>query len=78
MLPLGGTREIGSHKGFGLAMLVEILCGVLTGTGGGPFRRQGTAHYFMAYDVGAFCDVATLKRHGRLLTSITRLQACAW
>ena len=62
MLPLGGTREIGSHKGFGLAMLVEILCGVLTGTGGGPFRRQGTAHYFMAYDVGAFCDVATFKK----------------
>ena len=61
-LPLGGTREIGSHKGFGLAMLVEILCGVLTGTGGGPFRRQGTSHYFMAYDVGAFCDVATFKK----------------
>ena len=26
MLPLGGTREIGSHKGFGLSMLVEVLC----------------------------------------------------
>ena len=62
MLPLGGTREIGSHKGFGLAMLVEILCGVLTGTGGGPFRRQNTAHYFMAYDVGAFCDVDVFKK----------------
>ena len=61
MLPLGGTREIGSHKGFGLSMLVEILCGALTGTGAGPHRRQGTAHYFMAYDVAAFTDVDTFK-----------------
>ena len=61
MLPLGGTREIGSHKGFGLSMLVEVLCSVLTGTGGGPHRRQGTAHYFMAYNVAAFTDVDTFK-----------------
>ena len=32
LLPLGGSREGGSHKGYGLAILVEILCGVLTGT----------------------------------------------
>jgi LDH2 family malate/lactate/ureidoglycolate dehydrogenase len=32
LLPLGGTRVGGSHKGYGLAILVEILCGVLTGT----------------------------------------------
>ncbi len=61
MLPLGGTREIGSHKGFGLSMLVEVLCGALTGTGAGPHRRQGIAHYFMAYNVAAFTDVDTFK-----------------
>jgi LDH2 family malate/lactate/ureidoglycolate dehydrogenase len=32
LLPLGGSREGGSHKGYGLAILVEILCGALTGT----------------------------------------------
>ena len=32
LLPLGGSRDSGSHKGYGLAVLVEILCGVLTGT----------------------------------------------
>ena len=32
LLPLGGSRESGSHKGYGLGILVEILCGVLTGT----------------------------------------------
>ena len=61
MLPLGATREIGSHKGFGLSMLVEVLCSALTGTGAGPHRRQGTAHYFMAYNVAAFTDVDTFK-----------------
>ena len=61
MLPLGGTREIGSHKGFGMAMLVEILCSALTGTGAGPHRRYGSAHYFMAYNIGAFTDVDSFK-----------------
>lgn len=30
LTPLGGNRELGSHKGYGLAMMVEILCSVLT------------------------------------------------
>ena len=31
LLPFGGTRENGSHKGFGLGMMVEIMCGVYSG-----------------------------------------------
>jgi LDH2 family malate/lactate/ureidoglycolate dehydrogenase len=31
LLPLGGTPSTGSYKGFGLAVLVDILCGVLSG-----------------------------------------------
>ena len=61
MLPLGGTREIGSHKGFGLSMMVEVLCSALTGTGAGPHRRQRTAHYFMAYNIAAFTDIDVFK-----------------
>ena len=61
MLPLGGTREIGSHKGFGLSFMIEILCGLLQGTGGGPHRRKGTAHYFMAMDVSRFTDLEAFK-----------------
>ena len=61
MLPLGGTREIGSHKGFGLALMIEVLCGVLTGTGGGPHRRKGVTHYFMAYDISKFTDIDAFK-----------------
>ena len=61
MLPAGGTREIGSHKGFSLAMLVEILAGVLGGSGAGNFRRSQAAHHFIAYDIDAFTDVEKFK-----------------
>jgi L-2-hydroxycarboxylate dehydrogenase (NAD+) len=34
VLPLGGVGELfGGHKGYGLALLVDILCGVLSGAG---------------------------------------------
>ena len=62
ILPLGGTREIGSHKGFSLAMMIEILCGVLTGTGGGLHRRQGNSHCFIAIDIARFTDVSVFKQ----------------
>jgi L-2-hydroxycarboxylate dehydrogenase (NAD+) len=61
MLPLGGTRELGSHKGFGLMMLVEILTTMLAGAGGGPFRRGDSAHTFLAYNIDAFSDAAAFK-----------------
>ncbi len=31
LTPLGGTRELGSHKGYGLATMVEILSAALSG-----------------------------------------------
>ena len=62
LLPLGGTREIGSHKGYSLAMMIEILCGVLGGDGAGPFRRQDPSHHFLAYNVSAFGDVEAFKQ----------------
>jgi LDH2 family malate/lactate/ureidoglycolate dehydrogenase len=61
MSPLGGTRDIGSHKGFGLMMMVEVLTSLLAGTGGGPDRRAHSAHYFMAYNIEAFTDPALFK-----------------
>jgi L-2-hydroxycarboxylate dehydrogenase (NAD+) len=63
MLPLGGTREIGSHKGYSLAVMIEIMCAMLGGTGGGPFRSGGASHHFLAYDISAFTDVPTFKRN---------------
>jgi LDH2 family malate/lactate/ureidoglycolate dehydrogenase len=36
-LPLGSQREMGGHKGYGLASMVDILCCVLSGANWGPF-----------------------------------------
>lgn len=37
LLPLGSDRKHGSHKGFGLSATVDILSGVLSGAGFGPW-----------------------------------------
>ena len=61
LLPLGGTREIGSHKGMGLSMMIEVLTTVLAGAGAGPDRRAGQAHHMLAYRVDAFTDLEQFK-----------------
>ena len=60
-LPLGGTREIGSHKGFGLAMMIEVLASVLCGAAAGQERRAGQSHHFIAYRIDAFTDLEQFK-----------------
>lgn len=62
LLPLGGTREGGSHKGYGLAILVEILCGVLTGTVTALNQNQDPrGHFFAAISINAFRPVNEFK-----------------
>ena len=60
--PLGNTREQGSHKGYGLAMMVDILCGVLSG---GGFSRQlargENMTCLIAVDIGRFRDIDDFK-----------------
>ncbi len=61
-LPLGGTREYGSHKGYGLAMMAEVLATLLSGAVPTMLEEQRTdKHFFAAYDVAAFCDVDEFK-----------------
>ena len=63
LLPLGGTRELGSHKGYGLAMVVDILCSVLSTLVHGTIMQQGeAAHFFGALDIGAFQPVDQFKQ----------------
>ena len=63
LLPLGGSRDSGSHKGYGLAVLVEILCGVLTGTLTALNADQDPrGHFFGAIRVDAFRPVTEFKR----------------
>lgn len=65
LLPLGGAGELHSgHKGYGLAMLVEILCGALAGAAfslgtypTGPHGEEQPSrvgHFFGAFRIDAF------------------------
>ena len=64
-LPLGSTRELGSHKGYGLACVVEVLSTILGGFGFAARNTRnspgGFAHYVAAYDIDAFTDVPEFK-----------------
>ena len=63
LLPLGGSREGGSHKGYGLAIMVEILCGVLTGTLTALNADQDPrGHFFAAIRLDTFRPVDEFKR----------------
>ena len=62
LLPVGATRELGSHKGYGLSCIVDILGGVLTGFGyGANPGRPNFGHYVAAYKIDAFTDVDEFK-----------------
>jgi L-2-hydroxycarboxylate dehydrogenase (NAD+) len=70
LLPLGSDRERGGHKGYALAMMVDILSCVLSGANWGPFAppfalRQeiparsvgkGIGHFFGAMRIEGFID----------------------
>jgi LDH2 family malate/lactate/ureidoglycolate dehydrogenase len=59
ILPLGATREIGSHKGYGLAAAVDVLSGILGGNPPGFRRSPGdVSHHFLAYRIDAFTEAA--------------------
>jgi len=66
LLPLGGTRELGGHKGYGLSAMVDILCGVLSGAGYGAAisRVPGVSkvgHFFAAMRIDGFRPVDEFK-----------------
>lgn len=59
LLPLGSVPERSSYKGYGLAVVVDVLCGVLSGMGHSP--RLGwlqAGHFFGALRVDAFRPLA--------------------
>jgi len=63
LLPLGGTRELGSHKGYGLSMTAEILSSLLSG--GLPNMLDANSvskAHFTAYNISAFTDPADFKK----------------
>lgn len=77
LLPLGGDREHGSHKGYGLGAVVDIFSAVLSGANYGPWVPpfvaflkpsdnpvgKGLGHFFGAMRIDAFRNGAEFKSH---------------
>lgn len=61
LLPLGGTE---GYKGSGLAAMVEVLCGLLTGLGFGvePTGRHNDGCFMAAFNVAAFRPLNDFKK----------------
>ena len=64
LLPLGGTPKLGSYKGFGLGVLVDILCGVLSGSSASILRgaTMATGHFFGALRIDSFLPMENFKK----------------
>ncbi|PWU25389.1 MAG: malate dehydrogenase [Candidatus Rokuibacteriota bacterium] len=60
--PLGGTREQGSHKGYGFALMAEVLSTVLSGALPTMLvAGSGSKNHFAAYNIEAFTDLEQFK-----------------
>ncbi|UCG27279.1 MAG: Ldh family oxidoreductase [Bacteroidales bacterium] len=76
MLPLGSDLEHGSHKGYALGSIVDILSGVLSGANFGPFIPpnlafmpmpevqvgKGMGHFFGAIRIDGFMPAEEFKK----------------
>jgi L-2-hydroxycarboxylate dehydrogenase (NAD+) len=68
LLPLGGAgEEFGGHKGYGLALMVDVLTGVLPGAAMGlqvyqDETKPDVGHFFLAIDPAAFRPLEEFKR----------------
>lgn len=76
LLPLGGDREHGSHKGYALGAIVDIFSAVLSGANYGPWvppfpayvpmptgmPGKGIGHFFGAMRIDAFRPATEFKK----------------
>jgi LDH2 family malate/lactate/ureidoglycolate dehydrogenase len=77
LLPLGGDKEHGSHKGYALGAIVDIFSAVLSGANYGPWvppfpayvpmptgmPGKGIGHFFGAMRIDAFRPAKEFKQH---------------
>jgi len=75
LLPLGGDKEHGSHKGYMLGSIVDVFSGILSGANFGPWvppfpaylpmplnlPGQGIGHFFGAMRIDAFRTTEAFK-----------------
>ena len=60
--PLGNTKLQGGHKGYGLAVVIDILAGLLSGGGFGTQLSTGeNMTWVMAVDIAKFLPPAQFK-----------------
>lgn len=77
LLPLGGDKEHGSHKGYALGAIVDIFSAILSGANYGPWvppfpayvpmptdmPGKGIGHFFGAMRIDAFRPAEEFKQH---------------
>ncbi|MCL2123390.1 MAG: Ldh family oxidoreductase [Desulfovibrionaceae bacterium] len=71
----------GGYKGYGLGMMVDIFCGMLSGCGIGPEvvpmfenlnAKRNVSHFFMSIDIARFQDPAAFKARLKALADAIR------
>ncbi|XP_075216924.1 putative oxidoreductase YjmC isoform X2 [Lycorma delicatula] len=86
LMPLGGSEETAGYKGYGLALLVETLCGILSGGDFGPNivsrledkkNKSLKSHCFIVIDPNCFAPafqdrMSDLMNHLRNLSSVDK------
>jgi len=79
LMPLGGTEENSGYKGYGLALMVDVLCGVLGGGcygnnirkwKGGGNQVANLGQFFMAINLSSFAP----DFNGRLSDILTTMR----
>jgi LDH2 family malate/lactate/ureidoglycolate dehydrogenase len=77
LIPLGGDKEHGSHKGYALGSIVDIFSAILSGANYGPWvppfpayvpmpdeqPGKGIGHFFGAMRIDAFRPADDFKKH---------------
>lgn len=80
---LGTVLAMAGHKGYALALMVEIFSGVLSGAAVGPAigsmykdldRPQDVGHFFWLLDISAFMEIQTFIE--RIDTAIDDIKNC--
>ena len=80
---MGTVLTMAGHKGYALALLVELFCSVLSGAAIGSSigsmykdtdRKQDVGHFFSLMDIGAFMDVSHFKK--RVDSMIDEIKGC--
>lgn len=76
------VRPIGDYKGFGLGMMVEILCSVLSGSdfghdlmpmfGSDMSKKRGISHCFQAIDIRKFTNLKNFSARMKELVYVLR------